>query len=92
MWQPEPTDTHDVVIPPQVADVMEILSQHAHDTWGRKRIEDRWRYGPTRDDEEKLHPNLVPYDQLTDGEKSYDRELIAETIRLLLKLGFTIER
>jgi hypothetical protein len=92
VWQPDPIDTSDVRVPREVEDVLETLSRHAHDTWGAKRIADHWRYGPQRDDKLRHHPNLVGYDELTDHDKSYDRELITGTIRLLIKLGFSVER
>ena len=92
MWQPQPIDTTGIKLPESVEQVREILSRQAHDVWGAKRIADRWTYGDKRDDDAKTHPNLVPYEELDEGDKSYDRELIDGTIRLLLKLGFRIEK
>ena len=46
---------------------------------------------PARDDAHKLHPCLVPYDDLPENEKAYDRNTAMETLKLIMKLGFKIE-
>jgi hypothetical protein len=43
-----------------------------------------------RDDERQLHPCLVPYEELPDEEKEYDRAMVRETIRSILVLGYEI--
>lgn len=92
MWQPQPIDTSGIALPVSVSKERETLSRQAHDIWAAKRLADGWRYGEARDDKAKTHPNLVAYEELNDDDKSYDRELIDGTIRLLIKLGFRIER
>ena len=51
-----------------------------------------WSYGEERNDAEKKHPCLVPYEDLSEEEKAYDRNTSQETIKLILKLGFNITR
>jgi hypothetical protein len=51
-----------------------------------------WQYGPVRDDQLKTHPGLVPYDELSESEKDYDRQTSMETLRLITSLGFEISR
>ncbi|MEE0894784.1 MAG: RyR domain-containing protein, partial [Bacteroidales bacterium] len=53
---------------------------------------DGWNYGPQRNDEKKENPCLVPYSQLPEREKDYDREMAVNTIKLLLKLGYEIKK
>ncbi|MBQ1398136.1 MAG: dNTP triphosphohydrolase, partial [Clostridia bacterium] len=43
-------------------------------------------------DEEKKHPCLVEYEELSDDEKSYDRNTALETLKCIVKLGYTIEK
>ena len=43
-----------------------------------------------RDDANKLTPCMVEYDELPESEKEYDRNTSLETIKLILKLGYTI--
>jgi ryanodine receptor 2 len=62
----------------------------AHDVWAAARIAQGWSYGPTRDDRNKKHPCLVPYSQLPESEKEYDRRMAAETLKAILTLGYQI--
>ena len=55
-------------------------------------MKDGWTYGKERNDVNKKHPCLVPYDELSEEEKEYDRSTSIETIKLILKLGFKISR
>ena len=50
-------------------------------------MEQGWTYGLERYDASKKHPCLVPYEELSDDEKEYDRNTSQETIKLILKLG-----
>lgn len=59
--------------------------------WAQTRIVQGWSYGPERDDATKKHPCLIPYEELPEAEREYDRNTAVETIRLILKLGFKIE-
>ena len=38
------------------------------------------------------HPCLVPYDELPESEKDYDRATSQETLKLIMKLGFDISK
>ena len=63
-----------------------------HEVWAATRIAQGWTYGVRRDDAAKHHPCLVPYDDLTDEEREFDRNTSLETIKLILKLGFKISK
>jgi hypothetical protein len=89
-YQPRPIDTTEVIIPGILAGLTEALAMNAHDVWAAQRLRAGWRYGPARSDAEKLHPCLVPYGDLPDEEKEYDRNLVKETIRSILALGYEI--
>ena len=51
-----------------------------------------WTYGAERNDALKHHPCLVPYEELPESEKEYDRNTSVETLKLILKLGFKIDK
>ncbi len=51
-----------------------------------------WRYGPRRDDAKKCHPSLVPYKDLSESEKDYDRNTALETLKVILALGYKISK
>jgi RyR domain len=90
-YEPRPIDTSHVKLSPEIVDLTERLAEHSHDVWARQRIADGWKFGPARNDPKKEHPSLVPYDQLSDSEKQYDRNAALETIKAMLALGYQIE-
>ena len=89
-YQPAPIDTTRVRLNAEVEQLTELLSRNAHDVWARQRLAEGWRHGPRRDDNRKEHPGLVPYDQLPESERVFDRNTAMETIRVILALGFRI--
>lgn len=40
----------------------------------------------------KTHPCLVPYEDLPEEEREYDRNTSVGTLKLIMKLGFTIKK
>ena len=58
----------------------------------RRRLAAGWRYGPRMDDSRKEHPALVPYEDLTEAEKDYDRHTALEALKVMMTLGYRIER
>lgn len=88
---PRPIDTSEVVLPKELEVLAEELAKNVHEVWAQSRIAEGWTWGEARDDEKKTHPCLVPYEELPDEEKDYDRRTSQETLRLILKLGFRIE-
>ena len=54
------------------------------------RMDDGWTYGPVRDDAKKQHPCLVPYADLPESEKDYDRATAISTLKLICKMGYEI--
>jgi hypothetical protein len=44
-----------------------------HESWMRERIRQGWVYGPVLNREKKIHPNLVPYDQLPIKQQMKDK-------------------
>ena len=89
-YTPNPIDTSSVVLPEELAPLAEELAKNVHEVWAKTRIEQGWTYGDTRDDLRKQHPCIVPYDELSEGEKEFDRNTSQETLRLIIKLGYKI--
>lgn len=90
-YQPEPIDTSGVELSSEITELLERLAQHNHDVWARQRLADGWRAGPVRNDDRKEHPCLVPYDELPESEKAYDRNTAREVLKAVLALGYRIE-
>ncbi len=87
---PQPMDTGDIELPAELQKLSEELARNVHEVWSANRRADGWSYGPVRNDEKKLHPCMVPYDELPEREKDYDRSTSLETLKFILKSGFSI--
>lgn len=91
-FNPEPIDTSAIQLGADIHELTEKLARNTHDLWAKKRIADGWRFGPQRDDAGQLHPCLVPYEQLPESEKEYDRALALETLKVMVALGYRVEK
>jgi hypothetical protein len=91
-YNPQPINVSDVVLTDDVKELLEKLARNTHEVWARGRIDHGWTWGPVRNDELKQHPDLVPYEQLTEGEKQYDRDTARSTLLLITKLGYEIKK
>lgn len=91
-YKPQPIDTTDVVLPEDLKPLIEKMAKNVHEVWAESRLAQGWTYGNKRDDEKKTHPCLVPYEELPEVEKEYDRNTSIGTLKLIMKLGFKIER
>lgn len=92
IYTPKPIDTADVELPEELHNLAEEIARNVHEVWAVNRKKEGWKHGPARDDLKKTHPCLVPYEQLSDSEKDYDRATSQETLKLILKLGFKITK
>jgi tetratricopeptide (TPR) repeat protein len=91
-YVPKPMDTAGVPLRDDLREAIERVAEQVHEMWAHKRFAEGWTYGPERDDQKKQHPDLVPYAELTEGEKDFDRASARETVRALLAMGYRIER
>ena len=89
-YEPQPIDTSEITLPRELLELVEKIAKNTHDVWAVGRIKEGWKYGEVRDDANKLTPCMVEYDELPESEKEYDRNTSLETIKLILKLGYTI--
>ncbi len=91
-YKPAPVDTGAIELPEELMDLVEAMAKNVHDVWAQSRIDQGWTYGESRDDTKKHHPCLVPYEDLPEIEKAYDRDTALGTLKLILKLGFKITK
>ena len=89
-YTPHPLDTSDVILPESLAPLIEALAENVHDTWAKGRMDAGWTFGPVRDDAKKQHPCLVPYCELPESEKAYDRDTAISTLKFICKKGYGI--
>ena len=91
-YVPQPVDTRDVELLDELNELVEQMAKNVHDVWAQNRMEQGWTYGEERSDALKQHPCLIPYEELPEEEKMYDRESALGTLRLICKLGFKITK
>lgn len=91
-YTPQPVDTKNVVLPKELEELAELIAKNVHEVWSVGRMKEGWTYGEERNDAEMKHPCLVPYEELTESEKEYDRNTSQETLKLIIKLGFKISK
>lgn len=91
-YTPQPIDTSGVDLPQDLLALTDRLAAHNHDVWARQRIAEGWSWGPQRDDIQKKHPDLLPYDDLPESEKEYDRQTAQQVLKAIISLGYRISR
>ena len=92
MYQPNPKNVDDVVLPEELTALTETIAENVHEVWAASRIAEGWTYGEERDDARRQTPCLVPYDQLPEMEKEYDRNTAMQTLKLVVALGYDIRK
>ena len=86
-----PKQTDDIILSGEL-NILEAMAKNVHEVWAESRISQGWTYGPERNDVLKHHPCLVPYEELPEVEKAYDRDTAVGTLKLICKLGFKITK
>lgn len=87
---PKPLNTADVELPAELVELWEALAENVHENWAASRVAQGWTYGKERSDRDKTTPCLVPYEELSEEEKEYDRVTAMETLRFILANGYKI--
>lgn len=89
-YEPHPIDTTEIRLPDEFLEIAELLAKNTHDVWAKARIAEGWTYGPLRDNREKKNPCLLPYEDLPDSEKEYDRQVSRQVLEVLYALGYRL--
>ena len=92
LYQPNPIDTSEVMLPTELIELTERLAKNVHENWALGRMHEGWTYGPDRSDILKTTPCLVEYEELPETEREYDRRTAMETLKVILKLGYTVQK
>lgn len=87
----QPVGPHGFAHSPLISDEqLEKMAAMEHSRWINEQEQQGWRYGKIRDDARKLHPNLVPYEELPEDIKLYDLESVTNIPVMLAKLGYEV--
>ncbi len=74
-------------LPKELQSVLELAAARVHDVWAAGKAADGWSWGERLDEEKKHHPCLVPYEELTEHDREYDRRTASAAIWCLLEMG-----
>ena len=69
---------------------VDALARQEHDRWVRAKLDDGWRFGRPRNDELKLHDQIVSWDEL--DKRNRDRDPVRQLPAMLELTGFRIQR
>ncbi len=92
MYTPKPIDTNGIELPAELLALTEQIAENVHENWAAARIAEGWTYAEKRDNDQKTTPCLVPYGDLSESEKEYDRITAMQTLKLIVALGYTITK
>ena len=70
-------------------ELVEFMAELEHEDWMRERLSRGWKLGE-RNAEKKTSPYLVPYDQLSEEIKDYDRDAIRNIPALVERSGMAV--
>lgn len=71
---------------------LEDLSAFEHNDWWEERLGKGWVCGDNKDEERKIHPSLVKWDELDKKDKDLDRDAVRNIPKLLDNIGLKIIR
>ncbi|XP_034937910.1 ryanodine receptor isoform X2 [Chelonus insularis] len=90
-YNPQPINTSNVVLNNDLNQIVQKFSEHYHDAWASRKLENGWTFGESWSDANKTHPRLKPYSVLNDYEKERYKEPVRESLKALLAIGWSVE-
>lgn len=91
-YKPKPMDLSGIRLSSSLENDIETIAQNIHETWAQERKIRGWEYGENFDETNKKHPCMIEYDKLSEIEKDIDRATVIQTIKMLLLMGYTIDK
>ena len=89
-YNPAPIDASNFQLSDDLDELIEAIAENNHDVWAKDRKKEGIEYGPVRD--EKHNPDMLPYSDLPESEKEYDRKAARGILELVQRLGYKIEK
>lgn len=91
-YTPLPLELDDINLPKEIMGLLEMIAENVHEVWAFDKMKEGWIYGKQTDSTKKTHSNLVPYNQLSEADKDYDRKTALNSLKIIYKLGYKIEK
>ncbi|MGA2120481.1 MAG: RyR domain-containing protein [Methanoregula sp.] len=70
----------------------EFLAEKEHRQWVNERLKKGWTYGKNRDDQQKIHDCIIPWEQLPEAQRQKDRNAVQALPGVLAKVYLKIVR
>ncbi|TPP59596.1 Ryanodine receptor 44F [Fasciola gigantica] len=90
VFVPQTVLTAHIQLPNNVEIVRDRLAENLHEMWSMRKIDQGWKYGERRDDQNGLHPCLTTFGKLPGPDRQYNVTLAYETLRTIVALGYNI--
>jgi len=71
---------------------VEFLAEKEHEQWVNERLKKGWVYGRDRDDQQKIHDCIIPWEQLPEAQRQKDRNAVRALPGVLAKVYLKIVR
>lgn len=71
---------------------VEVLAEMEHQRWVQEKYSKSWKYGAPRNDDEKIHDCLLPWNKLSDETQGYDRDAVKAIPEILKMAEYGIYR
>lgn len=71
-------------------EVIEVQARLEHERWLRHRVLLGWQAGRPRDDARRIHPDMVPYESLSEDRKELDRDVVRQLPTILGEAGIAV--
>ena len=81
-----------IELPSELMALLEPMAKHVHDRWMSERIANGWCFGKVYSIDQKTHPCIIPYEDLSESEKDLDRHTAIQTIKFIMSSGYSIVR
>lgn len=69
---------------------IEHLAMMEHGRWNAERLGEGWKLGQKKDLDRRINPYLIPWDQLPEDVKDWDRNTVRKIPEMLAKIGYEV--
>lgn len=90
-YEPNPVDTRGERLPASLVPLVDLMANHSHDVWARNLIDKGWQWAHERDNDKKLHPQLIAWSQMSDSDKKYDRDSATQSLLVIQSMGYNVK-
>jgi ppGpp synthetase/RelA/SpoT-type nucleotidyltranferase/predicted NUDIX family NTP pyrophosphohydrolase len=89
---PSELPASEIPLPEFTSDDIEPMAEMEHGRWNVERLNSGWRYGEKKDEERKVSPYLVSWQNLPETVKVYDRQAVQTWPRILAQAGLQVRK